>query len=199
MNFKPVTLEGRHVRLEPLSMAHLPDLCDAGLDPELWRWTPRIVRTPEEMRSYVETVLRLQQQGSALPFTTIDRKSGVAVGCTRYMNIEPEHHRLEIGGTWLARPWQKTPFNTEAKYLMLQHAFETLGCIRVEFKTDLLNDQSRAALLRIGALQEGVFRHHMLTHTRRIRHTVYFRILNFEWPQIKTQLEEKLQRPFNHT
>lgn len=199
MNVTPIMLEGKHIRLEPLSMAHLPDLCEAGLDPELWRWTPRIVRTPEEMRSYVEGALRLQEQGSALPFATIDRKSGAAIGSTRYGNIEPDHHRLEIGWTWISRSWQKTPFNTEAKYLMLQHAFETLGCIRVEFKTDALNDQSRAALLRIGARQEGIFRNHMLTHTGCIRHTVYYSILSFEWPQIKTQLEEKLQRPFNQT
>jgi N-acetyltransferase len=197
MEIRPVALEGRFVRLEPLSMAHLPGLCSVGLDPELWRWTPFVVRTPEEMRSYLERALQAQKQGTALPFTIMELFSGSIIGSSRYMNIEQEHQRLEIGSTWIVRPWQRTPVNTEMKYLMLRNAFEQLGCIRVEFKTDSLNEPSRNALLRIGARQEGIFRNHMLTWSGRIRHTVYFSIINSDWPQVESQLQEKLQRPFH--
>jgi N-acetyltransferase len=197
MELKPVTLEGKYVRLVPMSMAHLSDLCSVGLDPELWRWTPFVVRTPEEMRNYVESTLQAQLRGTALPFTIIEVSSGAIIGSSRYMNIEKDHLRLEIGSTWYGRQWQRTPVNTEAKYLMLKHAFEELGCIRVEFKTDSLNEPSRIALLRIGAQQEGVFRNHMLTYSGRIRHTVYFSIINSDWPIIESRLKEKLQRPFH--
>ena len=196
MDIKPITLEGKYIRLEPLSMAHLPDLCEVGLDPELWRWTTSIARTPEELRSYVRSALAEQVHGRALPFAIIEKSSGTAIGSTRFGNIEHEHHRLEIGWTWVGRHWQKTPVNTEAKYLLLKHAFEALGAIRVEFKTDSLNEASRAALLRIGAREEGTFRNHMLTYTGRIRHSVYFSIINIEWPQVKARLEELLRRPF---
>lgn len=196
MEIRPVTLEGRYVRLEPLSMAHLSGLCSVGLDPELWRWTPFVVRTPEEMRNYVENALQAQHRGAALPFTVIELSSGSIIGSSRYMNIEKEHLRLEIGSTWYGRQWQRTPVNTEAKYLMLKHAFEELGCIRVEFKTDSLNVPSRNALLRIGAQQEGTFRNHMLTYSGRIRHTVYFSIINSDWPLVESQLKEKLQHLF---
>jgi N-acetyltransferase len=196
MDIKPIMLEGEYVRLEPLSMAHLPDLCEVGLDPELWRWTTSIARTPDELRSYVKTALAEQAQGKALPFAILDRSSGTAIGSTRFGNIEQEHHRLEIGWTWVGRHWQRTPVNTETKYLLLKHAFETLGSIRVEFKTDSLNEASRAALLRIGAREEGTFRNHMLTYTGRIRHSVYFSIINVEWPQVKSRLEELLRQPF---
>ena len=129
----------------------------------------------------------------ALPFATVDRASGRAIGSTRYGNIERVHHRLEIGWTWVARQWQRSAINTEAKYLLLRHAFETLKCIRVELKTDSLNERSRAAILRIGAREEGTFRNHMITASGRIRHTVYFSILDSEWPDIKTRLESKLR------
>ena len=196
MEIRPVTLEGTYVRLEPLSMAHLSGLCSVGLDPELWRWTPFVVRTPEEMRNYVEKVLQAHHRGTALPFAVIESSSGSIIGSSRYMNIEKEHRRLEIGSTWYGRQWQRTPVNTETKYLMLKHAFEELGCIRVEFKTDSLNDPSRNALLRIGALQEGIFRNHMVTYSGWIRHTVYFSIINSDWPLVESRLKEKLQRPF---
>ena len=196
METKPVTLEGKYVRLEPLSMAHLSGLCSVGLDPELWRWTPFVVRTPEEMQNYLESALQAQQRGTALPFTITERSSGSIIGSSRYMNIEKEHQRLEIGSTWYGRLWQRTPVNTETKYLMLKHVFEQLGCMRVEFKTDSLNERSRNALLRIGAQQEGIFRNHMITSSGRVRHTVYFSIINSEWPQVESRLEEMLQRPF---
>ena len=189
---EPVTLEGRHVRLEPLSRAHHADLTTVGLDPELWRWIPTPVRTPEEMNAYIETALQEQERGVSLPFAIIDKSSQHAIGSTRYGNIDRTHHRLEIGWTWVAPAWQRSAVNTEAKYLLLRHAFETLGCMRVELKTDSLNERSRAAILRIGAREEGTFRNHMITSTGRIRHTVYFSIIDSEWPDVKARLQRKL-------
>lgn len=197
MEIKPVTPEGIYVRLEPLTLEHLPGLCGVGLDPELWRWTPNIQRTPDDMRAYLLGALRAQELGSALPFATVERSSDTIVGSTRFGNIDREHKGVEIGWTWLGRRWQRTPLNTEAKYLMLRHAFEKLGCIRVAFKTDSLNEQSRHAIQRLGAREEGVFRNHMLTYSGRIRHTVYFSIIDSEWPLVKSHLEDKLRRPFS--
>ncbi len=197
MEIKPVTLEGIYVRLEPLTLEHLPGLCEVGLDPELWRWTPNIQRTPDDMRAYVLGALRAQELGSALPFAIVERSSDTIVGSTRFGNIDHEHMGVEIGWTWLGRRWQRTPLNTEAKYLMLRHAFEKLGCIRVAFKTDSLNERSRHAIQRLGAREEGVFRNHMVTYSGRIRHTVYFSIINSEWPLVKSHLEDKLRRPFS--
>ena len=190
----PVTLEGRYVRLEPLTPGHVEALSAVGLDPDLWRWIPIPVRTREEMAAYVETALREQASGVALPFVQVEKSSGRVTGSTRYGNIERTHHRLEIGWTWVARPWHRTAVNTECKYLLLRHAFEQLGCIRVEFKTDALNLRSRAALSRIGASEEGMFRNHMITSSGRIRHSVWFSIIDSEWPQVKKDLESKLTR-----
>lgn len=192
MMVSPVTLEGRHVRLEPLSMAHHAGFCEVGLDEELWRITTSLVRTPEDLRRYIETALAWQRNGVALPFATIHRESGKVVGSTRFANIDLANRRLEIGWTWIARPWQRTAVNTEAKYLMLGHAFERLGAMRVEFKTDVLNERSRAALLRIGARQEGIFRNHMILESGRVRDSVYFSIIDREWPEVKAGLEGKL-------
>ena len=189
----PVTLEGKHVRLEPLLAAHHAALTEIGLDEDLWRWIPVPVRTPEEMSAYIEAALAEQARGVSLPFTIVEKNSGKPVGCTRYGNIDRVHRRVEIGWTWIAKPWQRTPVNTEAKYLLLRHAFETLGCIRVELKTDSLNEKSRAAILRIGAQQEGIFRNHMITASGRIRHTVYFSIIDNEWPAVKARLEQRLK------
>jgi len=191
----PVTLEGAHVRLEPLSLSHLDALCEVGLDAELWRWIPVPVSTRVEMRAYIEKALHEQAAGISLPFATIERSSGRPVGSTRFGSIDAANLRVEIGWTWLGRDWQRTALNTEAKYLMLRHAFETLGCIRVEFKTDSLNERSRNAILRLGAKQEGIFRNHMTTASGRIRHSVYFSITDAEWPAVKTNLEEKLSQP----
>ena len=192
MNVVPVVLEGRHVRLEPLSQAHHADLAAVGLDEELWRWIPTPVRTPQEMSGYIQTALEEQSRGVSLPFALIEKTSGRAIGSTRYGNIDRAHHRVEIGWTWVAPPWQRTGVNTEAKYLLLRHAFETLGCIRVELKTDSLNERSRAAILRIGAREEGTFRNHMITSTGRLRHTVYFSILDSEWPAVKARLQSRM-------
>jgi RimJ/RimL family protein N-acetyltransferase len=136
--------------------------------------------------------LKEQANGMSLPFAQIEKATGRLIGSTRYMNIDRVHHRVEIGCTWIGREWQRTAANTEAKYLLLRHAFETLGCMRVELKTDSLNDKSRAAILRIGAKEEGIFRNHMITSTGRIRHTVYFSVIDSEWPEVKSRLERKL-------
>src|SRR5690242_493591 len=188
----PVVLEGQHVRLEPLQRSHLPGLAAVGLDPELWRWIPTPVRTIEEMAGYIETALREQELGVSLPFALVERQTGRAVGSTRYGSIERTHHRVEIGWTWVAPEWQRTAINTEAKYLLLKHAFETMSCIRVELKTDSLNERSRTAILRIGAREEGTFRNHMITASGRIRHSVYFSIVDSEWPAVKARLEKML-------
>jgi N-acetyltransferase len=193
MVIAPVILTGRHVRLEPLTLEHAAGLAEVGLDDDLWKWIPTPVRTPEEMSAYVQTALQEQAAGSALPFALIEKSSGRVVGSTRYANIERVHHRLEIGWTWVARPWQRTAINTEAKYLLLRHAFETLKCMRVELKTDSLNEKSRAAILRIGAREEGTFRKHMVTASGRIRHTLYFSIVDSEWPEVKARLEARLR------
>ena len=194
MKIEPVTLEAGHVRLEPLTQAHHAGLCEVGLDPELWRWIPFRVAGPEDMAAYIRAALEAQAAGTALPFATIDRNSARVVGSSRYMNIDTANRRVEIGSTWVARPWQRTVINTEAKYLMLRHAFEKLGCIRVELKTDSRNRRSRKAIQRIGARQEGILRNHMLTWSGRIRHTVYYSILDWEWPRVKAKLEAKLAR-----
>jgi N-acetyltransferase len=193
MKVEPVVLEGAHVRLEPLSQAHHAGLCEVGLDEELWQWIPTPVRTPAEMSSYIDTALKEQANGVSLPFAQIEKATGRLIGSTRYGNIDRIHYRVEIGWTWIAKPWQRTAVNTEAKYLLLRHAFETLGCMRVELKTDSLNERSRTAILRIGAQQEGVFRNHMVTSKGRIRHTVYFSILDSEWPEVKTRLDSRLR------
>ena len=188
----PVTLEGTDVRLEPLAKAHLAGLAEVGLDEELWRWIPTAVRTREEMAAYIETALDEQERGVSLPFAVVEKATGRAIGSTRYGNIDRTHHRVEIGWTWVAREWQRTAMNTQAKYLLLKHAFESLGCLRVELKTDSLNERSRAAILRIRAKEEGIFRNHMITASGRIRHTVYFSIIDSEWPAVKARLETRL-------
>lgn len=193
MKLEPVTLEGRSVRLEPLTAAHHAALCEVGLDPELWRLVPYRVSNAEEMMGYIGSALEAQAAGTAIPFATVEKASGRVVGSTRFMNIDAAHRRVEIGATWLAAPWQRTTMNTEAKYLMLRHAFETLGCIRVELKTDALNQRSRQAMLRIGAREEGTLRQHMVTWSGRLRDTVYFSILDSEWLAVKADLEAKLE------
>jgi RimJ/RimL family protein N-acetyltransferase len=194
MLVRPVTLEGKHVRLEPLAKTHLPGLAAVGLDEELWRWIPTPVRTQAELAAYIDIALQEQERGVSLPFALIEKSGGRAIGSTRYGNIDRVHHRVEIGWTWVARDWQRTAVNTEAKYLLMKHAFESLGCIRVELKTDSLNERSRAAILRIGAKEEGIFRNHMITASGRIRHSAFYSIVDSEWPGVKARLEAMLQR-----
>jgi len=194
MLIEPVILEGRGVRLEPLTLEHVDALCDFGLDQDIWRWMPYAVRAPQEMRDYVQFVLKAQAEGTSLPFATRERASNLVVGSTRFMNIDRANRRVEIGGTFIAPRWQRTFVNTEAKYLMLRHAFEKWGCIRVEFKTDSLNERSRKAILRLGAKEEGTFRNHMIMPDGRFRHSVYYSILDSEWPDVKRNLEARLSR-----
>jgi RimJ/RimL family protein N-acetyltransferase len=192
LRVEPVTLEGAYVRLEPLSLAHLDGLCAVGLEPELWKWIPTAVRDREEMQAYVELALDERRRGVSMPFVTLLKADGQVVGSTRYGNVDLKNRRVEIGWTWIGKPWQRSAVNTEAKLLMLRHAFEVLGCLRVELKTDALNEKSRNAILRLGAKQEGIFRKHLLTYSGRMRDTVYFSILDAEWPAVRAGLEAKL-------
>lgn len=193
-------LEGVAVRLEPMSEDHVDALCRIGLDPRVTRFMPSPPRTTDEMAGFVSDALCARRAGTAIPFVTILKDGcspgspGKVVGTTRFANIDSSSRRMEIGWTWIGLEWQRTRVNTEAKYLMLRHAFETLECIRVEFKTDSLNMRSRAALLRIGATQEGVFRNHVITAEGRVRHTVYFAMTLEEWPSIRSRLERLLSR-----
>lgn len=192
MHIEPVTLEGTYIRLVPLSLDQHGQMCEVGLDQDLWRLTTTLIRTPADMKAYIEVALKAQAAGTVLPFATIEKATSKVVGSSRYGNIDTTNRRLEIGWTWVAPAWQRTVVNTEAKYLMLRHAFEAFSCIRVEFKTDSLNERSRRALLRIGVKEEGIFRNHMITPSGRIRHSVYFSIIDSEWPEAKVRLEEKI-------
>lgn len=192
MTILPITLDGLNVRLEPLSLAHVTGLCKIGLDDELWKITMTLIRNEAEMKQYVETALSAQAAGTALPFATIDKKSGRVAGSTRFGNIDKNNKRVEIGWTWCGKEFQRTHVNTEAKYLMLRHAFEVWGCFRVEFKTDVINEKSRNALQRIGAKEEGVLRRHQITASGRVRDSVYYSILDHEWQEVKQALEKKI-------
>jgi N-acetyltransferase len=194
MKIESLTLSGSIVRLEPLTLDHVAALAKVGLDPALWRWVPNQVHTPEDMQDYVLTALDEQRRGVSLPFVIIDQASDEVIGSTRYANIETTHRRLEIGWTWLTPSHQRSGANTEAKLLLLTHAFDVLGVMRVELKTDSLNEKSRTAIARLGAVEEGTFRNHMIIpSTGRIRHTVYYSIVDSEWPAIKASLAERLR------
>ena len=191
---QPLRLEGEHVCLEPLASSHAELLFNAaGADaPEIFRWIPYPMQTIEDFEKWVLTAFAEQQRGESLVFATREKAAGQVIGSTRFMNISLANRRVEIGSTWIIPRFQRTAVNTEAKYLMLRHAFETLGCIRVELKTDALNEKSRNAILRLGAKQEGIFRKPLMTWTGRARDTVYFSILEEEWPAVKTRLELRL-------
>ncbi len=191
---QPVTLEGRLVRLEPLSLGHLPGLIEAGRDPVTWRWMPAPGDTDARMRRIVEEALAARERGDELPFATLDAASGRVVGSTRYLSIVAPHRRLEIGWTWLGPAARGTAVNSEAKLLMLEHAFERLGARRVEFKTDALNERSRAALLAIGATFEGILRRHMQMRDGRERDSAYFSVVADEWPPVRSALEARIER-----
>jgi N-acetyltransferase len=191
---EPVTLEGRIVRLEPLTLEHVPGLAEVGLDPELWRWTLARPQGVDDVRAWAASTISARDGGTEFPFATIDIASGRPIGSSRYMNIVLEHRRLEIGWTWVAPPWQRTGANREAKLLMLEHAFDRLGCRRVEFKTDSNNEKSRVALLGIGASFEGIFRNHMVMPDGRMRHSAWYSVIDEEWPAVRAGLEAKLGR-----
>jgi RimJ/RimL family protein N-acetyltransferase len=190
MDIYPITLTGASVRLEPLSEAHVSGLAAVGLDPSLWQYYPfGGVDSVESMATLVRSLLAAQQKGTDLPFTVLNSATSQVIGMTRYLDIQPRNRALEIGGTWYAAAFQRTAANTECKYLLLRHAFETLGCLRVQFKTDLRNERSQRAIERIGATREGVLRNHMLLPNGTMRSSMYFSILSGEWPEIKTRLE----------
>ena len=194
MTLRPTTLEGEHVRLVPLSMEHASTLLPVALHEEVWRWTIAQIASAADLDRYIASALRDQEAGTALPFATIHRETGKPIGSTRFGNYDPDNRRLEIGWTWIAPEFQRTVVNTEAKLLMLRHAFETLECIRVELKTDALNEKSRAAIQRLGAVQEGIFRKHIITSSGRLRDTVYYSILAEEWAGVRLRLEARLAR-----
>ena len=193
MNVRPVTLEGEIVRLEPLRRQHLTELTRIGLVPELWELQPTPVTTPEDMRAYVIQALSEAEFGSALPFVIVHRPTESLIGSTRFADIQREHRRLEIGWTWIIPEYQRTKVNTEMKWLLLKHAFEELKAQKVVLKTDLLNTRSRNAIARIGGVQEGIFRKHVITASGRIRDTVWFGITDDEWPAVQANLLVKLQ------
>ncbi len=190
----PPLLEGATVRMEPLSLAHVPALVEIGLVPEIWQWTTVRITNEAEMRGYVQAALAEQARGVSLPFATVLQATGQAIGSTRFGNLTPEHRRVEIGWTWIAPAWQRTAANTEAKLLMLTYAFEALGCIRVELKTHHENFKSQNAMERWGAIREGVFRNHIIQPDGTLRHSVYYRIAVEDWPAVKANLEAKLAR-----
>lgn len=193
MDIQPVALTGRFVRLEPLSLDHVPALFEAGNEPEIWTYMPYgVIDSPDRMRGWVEEMLRRQAQGSDLPFAVLDAASGRPIGATRYMTIERRNRSLEIGGTWYGKAFRRTAANTESKYLLLRHAFETLGCVRVQFRTDLRNERSQRAIERLGAVREAVLRKQTIMPDGYQRSTVLYSVVDDEWPAVKARLEEML-------
>jgi len=190
----PLTLEGAVVVLEPVRREHAQQFWEVAkndLD-DIFRWIPYSMTTLEDFQKLIDKAFEEQERGESVVFATVERRSGRAIGSTRFMNIDRVNRRVEIGSTWIAPAWQRTPVNTEAKYLMLRHAFELWGCMRVELKTDALNQKSRNAILRIGAKEEGTLRRHLVTWTGRVRDTVYFSILDHEWAEVKAKLEGRM-------
>lgn len=186
----PVTLEGGHVRLEPMAEVHVPALARIGVGQDFWQFMLYgDMKTEQDMRNWVLDILNRARNGTDLPFVVVHLASGQVAGATRYLNILPKDRGLEIGGTWYGVEYQRTAVNTECKYLLLRHAFETLGAIRVQLKTDLRNLRSQQAIERIGGKKEGVLRYHMILPDGRYRDSVFYSILDVEWPDVKTRLE----------
>ena len=191
MEVKPVTLLGRHVRLEPLTEAHVPGLAEIGIGQNFWHYMLYgEMNTEADMRNWVLDILGRAEKGTDLPFAAIDLVSGRVAGATRYLNIMPKDRGLEIGGTWYGTEFQRTAINTECKYLLMTHAFETLGAIRVQLKTDSRNERSQKAIERIGAKKEGALRNHMILPDGYFRHSVFYSVLDTEWPEVKKNLEK---------
>ncbi len=191
----PVTLAGRHVRLEPLDLSHVPALAAIGCDDRIWQlMLYGMIRTEADMHRWVESLLQAQAAGTDLPFAAVQLASGRIAGATRYLEMRPEHRALELGGTWYGLEFQRTAVNTECKYLLLTHAFERLDCVRVQLKADLRNERSWRAIERIGATREGVLRNHYIMPDGARRDSVYYSILDREWPAVKARLESLLAR-----
>lgn len=186
------TLKGDRVQLVPLRRLHLDDLWAVGSDSELWKLNPWPVESREEMSNYIDRALEELQAGQSRPYVTTE-SSGRIVGSTRFMNIVTQHRRLEIGCTWIGQQWQRSGINRAAKLLMLSAAFDEWGYDRVELKTDALNTQSRTAIARLGAVEEGTLRQHVVTRSGRVRDTVYYSIVREEWPAIRARLNSQLR------
>jgi len=196
MQIMPVTLNGRIVKLVPLDRSHLAGLTEAGSDPGIWKYMRYgVIDSQEKMLGLIEYLLKQQARGTDLPFTVIEKSSGKAIGMTRYMDIQPENRAVEIGGTWYGTAYQRTGVNTECKFLLLQHAFDVLGCIRVQIKTDLRNERSQKAIERIGAVREGVLRDHMILPDGTVRSSVYYSILAREWPEVRQRIIALMDKP----
>jgi RimJ/RimL family protein N-acetyltransferase len=194
MKVEPVTLVGKVVRLEPISETHIPDLANVGLEEEIWHYMRYgKVESIEQITAWVGELLELQKRGTDLPFAVIHLDKKAAIGCTRYLNIDTLDHSLEIGGTWYGLDYQGTLVNTECKYLLMKHAFEVLGCVRIWFKTDSRNLHSQRALERLGVVKEGVLRNHMILPDGYIRDSVVYSVLPSEWREVKTRLEARLE------
>jgi RimJ/RimL family protein N-acetyltransferase len=193
LHIEPVTLSTDQIILRPMSLDDVPALGTAASDGALWEKKTTTVPRPEDVQAYVAKALELQEAGLALPFTTIVRKGNEVVGSTRYMNIDALNHRVEIGTTWIARSWQRSFVNTHAKFLMLRHAFESLGCNAVELRTHRLNDQSRTAIERLGAKLDGLLRQHMIMPDGHVRDTAVYSIIRSEWPDVKAGLEQRMR------
>ena len=190
MQVKPIVLSGKYVRLEPLSESHIPGLAEIGVGQNFWHFMLYgDMNTEADMRNWVLDIMSRGQKGTDLPFAAIDLASGRVAGATRYLNIMPNDRGLEIGGTWYGTEFQRTAINTECKYLLMTHAFETLHAIRLQLKTDLRNERSQKAIERIGAKQEGVLRNHMILPDGYFRHSVFYSVLDTEWTEVKKNLE----------
>ena len=192
---KPVTLTGKHVRLEPMTLEHVEPLAEIGIGHEFWDFMVYgKMENAEDMRGWVTDILARAEKGTDLPFVAIHLASGRVAVATRYLNIMPNDRGLEVVGTWYGPEFQRTAVNTECKYLLFTHAFETLGAIRLQLKTDSRNERSQRAIERIGAVKEGVLRNHMILPDGIIRHSVFYSILNSEWEGVKKRLEERLAK-----
>ena len=193
MEVNPVVLTGKHVRLEPMTEEHVPGLAEIGVGQTFWDFMLYgNMNSVDDMHDWVQDILSRAKKGTDLPFVVIHLASGRVAGATRYLNIVSKDRGLEIGGTWYGLEFQRTPVNTECKYLLLRHAFETLGCIRVQLKTDSRNERSQKAIERLGAVKEGILRNHMILPDGRYRHSVFYSILDTEWPEVKRRLEEMM-------
>jgi RimJ/RimL family protein N-acetyltransferase len=191
---QPVTLKGRHATLAPLSVEHLGGLQDAARDGELWKLWYTLIPPPDKMAAEIERRLSLLAKDAMLPFTVLDADGRVA-GMSTYMNVDGAHRRVEIGSTWYAQRVQRTPLNTECKLMLLTHAFDTLNCIAVEFRTHRLNTQSRRAIERLGAQLDGMLRSHQISPNGSLRDTAVYSIVAAEWPTVKAHLQFQLERP----
>ncbi len=189
-----ITLTGTTVELLPLQPEHKSALLEAAADGELWNLKVTNVPGPDTVDNYIDTAIAGREAGSVIPFTIVRQDTGQVVGSTRFWKVDRVNRKLEIGHTWLAQSTQKSAINTEAKLLLLTYAFEVLDCVRVQFTTDELNQKSRAAILRLGAVQEGIVRHERIMPDGRKRNSVRFSIIDAEWPQVKVNLQAKLQR-----